>query len=72
MVTLFHDDCCLLVTVDSVRQLYERLARAGIQAEEWREKNHFTFNKSKNKIIQFNQLWKTGLKRRLTEDRSMG
>lgn len=49
----FAGDYGWLVVAYSVEQLCERLARAGIKAVEWGERNHISSDNSKDKMMSF-------------------
>lgn len=53
MATSFVDKCEWLVEADLEERLYKRLARAGINAAEWEDRNHVTFDNFKDEMISF-------------------
>lgn len=55
------------MVANSVEQLYERLARTGIKAVEWGERNHIAFKNSNDEMITFTRRWKPGLMWRLAQ-----
>lgn len=59
------------MVTESVEQLCEQLAKAGIKAVKWGERNHVMFDNSKYEMIAFTRRWRPILKRRHAEVRIM-
>lgn len=65
MSTSFADNYGWLVVADLVKQLFERLEKAGAKVVGLRERNHVAFENVKDKAIAFMRRRKPELKKRI-------